>query len=49
VCLFFYQMDGEGPDTIVVLHGGACLNLEGPRPDLRALARHLSIPEGPVT
>ncbi|HET6796304.1 MAG TPA: alpha/beta hydrolase [Gemmatimonadales bacterium] len=35
----FYQVDGEGPDTIVVLHGGPGLNLEGLRPDLRPLGR----------
>lgn len=36
----FYRVDGSGPDTIVVLHGGPGLNLEGLRPDLRPLARH---------
>lgn len=35
----FYQIDGAGPDTIVVLHGGPGLNLEGLRPDLGPLAR----------
>jgi proline iminopeptidase len=36
----FYRVDGGGPDTIVVLHGGPGFNLEGIRPDLTALARH---------
>jgi proline iminopeptidase len=35
----FYQVDSGGPDTVVVLHGGPGLNLEGLRPDLRPLAR----------
>src|SRR5215203_431899 len=35
----FYQVDGGGPDTVVVLHGGPGLNLEGLRPDLKPLAR----------
>lgn len=34
-----YRVDGSGPDTVVVLHGGPGLNLEGLRPDLRPLAR----------
>jgi len=34
-----YQMDGAGPDTVVVLHGGPGLNLEGLRPDLQPLTR----------
>jgi proline iminopeptidase len=36
----FYRVDGGGPDTLVVLHGGPGLNLEGLRPDLRPLAQH---------
>jgi proline iminopeptidase len=37
----FYRVEGGGPDTIVVLHGGPGLNLEGLRPDLTPLAhRH---------
>lgn len=36
----FYRMEGQGPDTIVVLHGGPGFSLEGLRPDLRPLARH---------
>lgn len=37
----FYRVEGDGPDTVVVLHGGPGLNLEGIRPDLRPLAeRH---------
>jgi proline iminopeptidase len=36
----FYRVDGGGPDTIVVLHGGPGFNLEGIRPDLTPLARH---------
>ncbi len=37
----FYRIEGGGPDTIVVLHGGPGLNLEGLRPDLAPLtARH---------
>lgn len=39
----FYQVDGGGPDTVVVLHGGPGLNLEGLRPDLRPLARHRTL------
>jgi proline iminopeptidase len=35
----YYQMDGAGPDTVVVLHGGPGLNLEGLRPDLGPLTR----------
>ena len=35
----FYQVDGNSPDTLVVLHGGPGLNLEGLRPDLGPLAR----------
>jgi proline iminopeptidase len=35
----FYRVDGSGPDTLVVLHGGPGLNLEGLRPDLRPLVR----------
>jgi proline iminopeptidase len=33
----FYRLEGSGPDTIVVLHGGPGLNLEGLRPDLTPL------------
>ena len=37
----FYRMEGNGSDTLVVLHGGPGLNLEGLRPDLRPLShRH---------
>jgi hypothetical protein len=36
----FYRVDGSGPDTIVMLHGGPGFNLEGIRPDLTTLARH---------
>jgi proline iminopeptidase len=35
----FYRLEGESADTIVVLHGGPGLNLEGLRPDLAPLAR----------
>jgi len=35
----FYRLEGKGTDTIVVLHGGPGLNLEGLRPDLEPLAR----------
>ena len=35
----FYLLDGEGPDTVMVLHGGPGFNLEGLRPDLGQLAR----------
>jgi hypothetical protein len=35
----FYRVDGSGPDTIVVLHGGPGLNLEGLRPDLERQLR----------
>jgi proline iminopeptidase len=35
----FYRVEGRGADTVVVLHGGPGLNLEGLRPDLRPLAR----------
>ena len=35
----FYRLDGGGPDTVLVLHGGPGLNLEGLRPDLTPLAR----------
>jgi proline iminopeptidase len=35
----FYRVEGHGPDTVVVLHGGPGLNLEGLRPDLRPLER----------
>jgi hypothetical protein len=31
----FYRVDGGALDTVVVLHGGPGLNLEGLRPDLR--------------
>jgi hypothetical protein len=34
----FYRVEGRGPDTIVVLHGGPGFNLEGLRPDLTPLA-----------
>ena len=37
----FYRVEGSAPDTVVVLHGGPGLNLEGLRPDLRPLTpRH---------
>ena len=35
----FYWLDGDGPDTVVVLHGGPGFNLEGLRPDLGQLAQ----------
>jgi proline iminopeptidase len=36
----FYKVVGSGADTVVVLHGGPGLNLEGLRPDLVPLERH---------
>lgn len=36
----FYRVEGQGPDTLVVLHGGPGLNIESLRPDLGPLARH---------
>lgn len=35
----FYRVEGKGGDTLVVLHGGPGLNLEGLRSDLAPLAR----------
>ena len=35
-----YVVEGKGPDTVVVLHGGPGLALEGLRPDLAPLAAH---------
>jgi proline iminopeptidase len=34
-----YRITGHGPDTVVVLHGGPGLNMEGLRPDLEPLER----------
>jgi len=39
----FYRVDGSGRDTLVVLHGGPGLNLEGIRPDLTTLARRHAV------
>jgi proline iminopeptidase len=39
----FYGMEGNGPDTVVVLHGGPGLNLDGLRPDLAPLARRHTV------
>jgi proline iminopeptidase len=39
----FYAVDGHGRDTIVVLHGGPGLNLEGLRPDLTPLGRNHAV------
>jgi proline iminopeptidase len=35
----YYRVTGTGADTVVVLHGGPGLNLEGLRPDLEPLGR----------
>lgn len=35
-----YVVEGKGPDTVIVLHGGPGLDLEGLRPDLAPLAAH---------
>ena len=39
----YYRLEGAGADTLVVLHGGPGLNLEGLRPDLTHLARHHAV------
>jgi proline iminopeptidase len=39
----FYRLEGGGTDTLVVLHGGPGLNLEGLRPDLAPLARRHTV------
>jgi proline iminopeptidase len=39
----FYRVEGAGADTVVVLHGGPGLNLEGLRPDLEPLARRHTV------
>jgi proline iminopeptidase len=39
----FYRLEGESADTLVVLHGGPGLNLEGLRPDLGPLARRHTV------
>ncbi len=39
----FYRLEGAGADTLVVLHGGPGLNLEGLRPDLEPLARRHTV------
>jgi proline iminopeptidase len=39
----FYRLEGGGADTLVVLHGGPGLNLEGLRPDLSPLARRHTV------
>jgi proline iminopeptidase len=39
----FYRVEGGVPDTLVVLHGGPGLNLEGLRPDLAPLARRHTV------
>ena len=36
----FYRFEGHGSDTVMMLHGGPGLNLEGLRPDLAPLAQH---------
>ena len=35
----FFRVEGEGADTIVVLHGGSGLSSESLRPDLGFLSR----------
>lgn len=36
----FYQVDGQGSETLVVLHGGPGFNLLSLQPDLQPLAKN---------
>src|ERR1044072_2460988 len=36
----FYRIEGSGPQTLVVVHGGPGFSLESIRPDFALLARH---------
>lgn len=39
----FYRVDGQGPDTVIILHGGPSLGIAYLAPDLEALGREYTL------